>query len=799
MNRILSVVLIATALQLVLYPSMLRAQTETVHGHVVDMQTKQAIIAATVYIDSAGTITNAEGRFETKAKAGKVLVRIEYEGYEKFERKFTVVAGDTNLISIRLNPRTQEMGPIVITGSQDEKRIVEEIVAIEILPADLLANNNATELGEAVDKSIGVQVQDGQISIRGGSSWSYGVGSRTSILVDNLLMQAGDLQTAELKFVPMEIVDRVEIVKGASSVIYGSSALNGVVNVLTKWPGDTAQTEINFFQGVYDTPPGLLKWWDDTQILGSTGMSGYHSRKHKNLDLVFAGNIFRRQSYLQFNDENRLRMLFKTRYNHPNKPGMKFGLNGSLMAERSGRFFLMRGDETFNPNDTNDVDSSQYYLYWWGDGSNDKYIRTQIDPHFSYLTENGTRHRVLMRILNIFREGGHLPDASTTSINVDYLFQKHLTDRITLTAGAPAYLTRSESNLYPGVRISAAGAGYGQIEYKYDRLTALGGVRYEFTHMLSGVGLPDTIADSCGALTSGLPVFRFGTNYRLGKATFLRASWGQAFRQPSVGERCLDSEATLLQVAPNGDLQPERSWNLELGVKQAIKISKFVGYADLSFFWSEYRNLIEYRPFIANVSPITLGFRPDNIQDARVAGFEVSLAGEGKIGQSKLRILTGYTYNYPADLTNHPEQKNIGTYMDSFIFGLTNRFTDSPIPDNIFTDTTSAPMLFRRTRHLVKADAELFYRKVSIGGAFFYSSFPEMIDGVMYLAVRALQDYAEAHKRGDHAIQLRAGWQINDMLKATFIVKNVANRVYASRPGIIEAPRNYLLQFRFRF
>ena len=190
----------------------------------------------------------------------------------------------------------------------------------------------------------------------------------------------------------------------------------------------------------------------------------------ENYDLIVGGNLNRRQSYLEGDDEFRVRANFKTRYRHPKISGLSFGINGNTMYERSAAFFLPI-----------DVQDSSLFA---ADFSTDRYIRTNIDPHFVYLNEKGLRHKLQIRWMNVFRYGNDDdPNAISHFFNSDYQVQKRWgndTNHVVLTAGIPVSYGTATSNLFPGKRITTSGAAYAQGELKRDRLGLTGGVRYEF-------------------------------------------------------------------------------------------------------------------------------------------------------------------------------------------------------------------------------------------------------------------------------------------------------------------------------
>jgi len=106
-------------------------------------------------------------------------------------------------------------------------------------------------------------------------------------------------------------------------------------------------------------------------------------------------------------------------------------------------------------------------------------------------------------------------------------------------------------------------AVYVQVDKKFwNRLNVNGGARFEYF----SVNGSDTIIR---------PVFRFGASTRLWKEGYLRASIGEGFRFPSIAERYIFTTVGGLPIVPNVDIQPERSWAVEVGLMQGIKIGNF--------------------------------------------------------------------------------------------------------------------------------------------------------------------------------------------------------------------------------
>lgn len=786
-------------------------QDVTLSGVITDAETGDPLVGASVVTeDGKGITTDLDGKYVLKLAKKLHKVKYSFIGYEAKVKEIDLSTGAPVTKNVKLGMKSEQLDIVVVSSSQYEKSIAEETVSMEVVSAKLIQSTNATDLGEAIDKTPGVTIQDSQVSIRGGSSWSYGVGTRTAVMQDGMSLMSADLGEPQLRQAPLENVEQIEVIKGASSVVYGSSALNGVVNVITAWPKSAKpKTTVTAFQRVYDNPPDLysdqtytrkrdsagfqvdtlihypedtLKWWNDGNIRGASGINFNHARKIKKLDLIVGGNFFYHKSFLSFADEVRGGINFKTRYHDKKHPGMNYGVNGNIVYEHSGRFFLAA-----NPNEG----ALRSAL-----PSNDRYLRSSLDPHFHYLNEKGYKHSLQSRymyIMRISKNPESTPHAKSHQLMVNYQFQK-LWKRWSITTGLPVNVGISRSNLYSGLRISYSGAVYAQGEFKTERLSAVAGLRYEV------LGVNDYVETST-------PIFRSGINYRFGKGTFVRGSFGQGYRIPTIAERFLDDDLNpQVRIIPNSELKVEKGMSAELGLKQIIAVSKWQAFLDFSYFYQQYKNFVEYGFVTQDSHPelfeglppsYVIGLYPQNVSNALITGFEVGLASRGSVGPIGLTALIGYTYNYPINLDS---AKGYGAnqYLEEFFTYLVDRMeADNP-------DTEK--LLKLRPRHLVKGDIQLSYKKASVGLTTIYGSYPENIPEVETFAVDAISGefgatarYSEDHEKGDLIFNLRASYQVLEQLKVSFIVNNLTNRIYAYRPSKVEPIRNFTLQLRATF
>ena len=123
--------------------------------------------------------------------------------------------------------------------------------------------------------------------------------------------------------------------------------------------------------------------------------------------------------------------------------------------------------------------------------------------------------------------------------------------------------------------------------------------------------------DTINSFVAAKPVFRAGINYQLAKGTFLRSSWGQGYRFPSIAELFIETEvASGIYVFQNPNLKPEEGWSSEVAIKQVFMFGKWKGYIDVAAFIMEYKNMMEFsfgQWQKATIDNLELGFDPSTL------------------------------------------------------------------------------------------------------------------------------------------------------------------------------------------
>lgn len=758
------------------------AQTPlSISGKVVEKSSNSILPGVTVQIVCDGKFIKAvaadsNGHFE-----------IEVGGYEMCDLEFSFVGFLTESFSISeislplnvsLKDVTQALGLAVVSGSISERAVEEEVVPIEVLKPYLAENTNSVGLKGLVAKTSGVAIMDSQVSIRGGSGYSYGVGSRVSLLLDGLPLLSGDLGEIWWSYLPMEHIAQVEVVKCAASSLYGTGASNGVIHFRSVWPSSKKETIVKAFNGIYSDPQNdAWRWWDDSFSPVLNGASVSHRQAWDKVDLVVGGNVMSDKTYLSTGHEQRARLSAKLRFRPAN--GVLFGVSAIAQYQQMGRFILWDDFET------------SAYLPMDGTSSEDKWFNMNIDPWLTFSDKSGGSHKLKTRFYRTARynPSGSISMASNLYMG-EYKYGREFNEHISAQVGTFLSIQSSFSSLYPGVSLLTFNpAVFGQIEGHHGRLRTVLGARFE-----SNVN-PGFYDESSG------PVLRAGLNYEIRKGTNFRASIGQSYRFATIAEKYFSTTLTDgIDVIGNVDLQSESGLNLEAGIKHKVMIGgDKVVYLDAAVFMLEYENMIEYtlRPQLDSEGSIIIEdgvlqffFQALNIGKSRIAGFEWSANGEMKVAGIPVRVFGGTTFQYAGDLSRDTSQINMGAYIDNFLdsFGDTR---DSLV--------TAGSLLKYRNSGNFKLDIEADFGPLTVGGSIIREDYIDDIDWYFNELVSGLANFREQFTDGFASIDARLVYNAADNAKFSFIVSNLKNDVMSSRPGILSAPRSMVFRFDYKF
>jgi len=841
-----------------------------IKGVMMDSVENEPMLGAEIRLNDAegnfvtgGASDFMEGAYEISVAAGTYEMVCSYMGYSSISRSVTIKDGETLVININMAEEVNVLKIVTKTASRFEQPVGKSAISIDVIQPDLVDNTNATKVDEVVDKVPGVTVADGQVNIRGGSGYSYGAGSRVLVLVDDLPLLSGDAGRPSWRDIPVENISQIEVVKGAASALYGSSALNGIINIRTAYAKNKPETKVSIFQTSFLDPKRIeTAWWHRDYVLVNdrdesnpsaadtispalfSGRDGYrkpvelgvqfaHRRKIGKFDLTLGGNYFYQDSYQMGVYEQKGRFNANMRYRFTTK--LNVGINTNINYGKSASFFLWNNQSSYLDGFAGDTIMTEIYTPFSNSITETVATRFNIDPFMTAYDNKDGRHRIQGRYYYVNHENNNDQSNKSQLGYFEYQYQKKFKIESTffgdfkLVAGSVGMYTYATSQLFGNADYNIYnGALYVQGEQGFfkeknsdnTKLVLTFGVRWEINEIQSPDSLqidarnPGLVKNpqpsSMAATGVARPRFRIGLNYEATPFTFIRASWGEGYRYPTIAERYITTQigggSASLAILSNPELKPETGWSAEIGIKQGFKIGNWKGFADLSGFWTEYQSMMEFT--FGGGDPTTtsltnLFFQSVNIDDTRIRGFEFSLMGTGNIGKVDFNVLAGYTFI-------DPQFKN---WEDT---------TKGPVIQAL--SSSSENILKYRNRHSVKFDIEAFFFKkaFSVGFSINYNSAMENIDkafeDIIYknqVAIGYRDDifgigyYRDNYNSGEmimmsarigyrHQFKNADGDEIA-AVKLSVVGKNLLNQEYMLRPAFVDAPTNITVRLDVEF
>lgn len=729
-------------------------QSGIVRGRVTDGHTGDALIGATILVArDRGTVTNHEGFFVLEVPQGNLTITFQYVGYRSQFIPLNVRQGESHQLNIALMPDVTEIEQVIVSAGRVEQRVGESMVSVSVIRPGTLMTDHITDPTELLNKSPGIEILDGQASIRGGSGFAYGAGSRVLALIDGLPMIAPDAGNIRWSLLPFENISQIEIIKGASSVLYGSSALNGIINFRTA--DATPQGTLSFFSeaGIYDAPKQEnWKWWNTPRAFGSFSVS--HLKKYGNTDIGLGSYFQSDPGYRKRNDDTFGRVNFRIRHHNQHIDGLTYGINGSAMLNNKIDFVLWENSHT-------------------GALIHDTSTATRlhgkaliIDPYISLKHQNRFSHDLRIRyqfLRNEFPKGNQI-NSDAISLFTEYQLWIKINRSINLNAGLVQQSSTIRSNFY-GDHKSVNRGAYAQADFSLmNRLKMVTGIRIEHNSLNNESDKP-------------VPLYRAGINYRISSQTFLRSSLGQGYRYPSIAEKFAATTLGAVRIFPNPGLNPESGWNAEIAIKQGIITPKLDGLVDLALFYTQNKDLIEFL-FGIYPDPFTgvfdVGFQANNTEYSRVYGLETEVMLNTKVGIFNYSINGGYVFMYPTEF-------------------------------NPYTLSNTGVLLKYRRKHSAKLSVSASFNRYDLAVHLFARSKILNIDDVFVnpatreSILPGFFDYWQKNNKGHFLADVSFGYRINANYRISLAIKNLTNTEYMGRPGDIQPLRHFSLRFSGTF
>ena len=548
------------------------------------------------------------------------------------QRKILLTAAVLSAISVPAYAAARDGGTsvvtdeVVVTASRTEQEIKETPSAVEVITRADIDKMGAESLAQALKLALGIDIQEN--AMVGNRSALRGMNTnQTLILIDGRRVRTENTSETmnyyELQRVNIDDVERIEIVRGAVSSLYGSEALGGVINVIRKRPAE-AQTSVTLDWTTRQNDQGLRldsgkvgKWAFSTSFKrmgvrerGTDSISNMYGKKYffnidgrmevtkdKHLDVFF--------DYLKEDLEMKDSATQKTTYDHDRI---------TTGAKYSGRD--SRGD----------YEMQVYYTYF----DKNQRTRKRVDSALSSFDDMTYNSLIFDGRRSMQIAPNHLMTVGGEYRKEDYESTRIKGSKTTTLEGVTNQLGDSSMNF---------AALYVQDEWLVSpRWTVIPSVRWDHS-------------DVFGSEMTG----KLGTTYKINKGLRFKANVGTAYRAPTASELYFDWRHTPaarvnVHIVGNPDLKPEKALNFDLGIEG----ERGKTFGKLTYFHNKVEDLIN----INTVVTVIPGFPPtrlmtgtyQNIDNATIQGVELEAKQDLGSGFA-LRGL--YTYlNAQDDKTN---------------------------------------------------------------------------------------------------------------------------------------------------
>jgi outer membrane receptor for ferrienterochelin and colicins len=216
------------------------AQEYSFSGKIIDATNKESIAGAIIRIKDIDKVyvSNLSGNFKiTGQQKGNLQLTVSYVGFESHDLQISLPTKTDSVYTIALRPSIVDMDGVVVTGTRTEKKLKDMPVLTQVIYPENLKENGITSITDALEHEIpGLDFNNEQTPLRPTLTFQGLSSNYVLILMDGERIAGETNGDIDYSMLNLNNVDRIEVVKGASSVLYGSNAIGGVINIITKKP-----------------------------------------------------------------------------------------------------------------------------------------------------------------------------------------------------------------------------------------------------------------------------------------------------------------------------------------------------------------------------------------------------------------------------------------------------------------------------------------------------------------------------------------------------------------------------------
>ncbi len=538
-----------------------------VFGHVIDKETREHLPFVTVKIvgTTIGMSTDATGHYFLKnLPIGKFTLEVSMIGYKKVQKTIVTKAGVSQEVDFELQEEAMSLNELVVSANRNETNRMLAPSLVSVLDVKMLETTNSKNLAQALNFQPGLRVEDNcqncgfsQVRINGLD------GAYSQILIDSRPIYGALTGVYGLEQIPSNMIERVEVIRGGSSALYGSSAIGGVVNVITKEPTRNTGSVSHNLSSIGGSA------LDNNTMFNASMITDHH-----NMGIMLYGQNRDRQGYDHDDDGFSEMPMLKNR-SFGFRSFIKTGIYSKLTLEYHNMHEFRRGGDNFKKQPFQAEVTEQLEHFINGGGIN--YIQNTADLKNKFNLYASAQHTLRKSYY-----GGGASVTELDTINIDKEEIKNVNARLGSYGRSTEFIyslggqyTRSIDNFMFMPADLTTG-----IEYLNNSLTDISGYRVENveqkTHMTSAFLQNEWKNDRWGILLGGRldkhslvkgAIFSPRANIRYnpnGKVNF-RLSYSQGFRAPQYFDEDLHVDLAggeqIIRVLAD-DLKEERSQSL---------------------------------------------------------------------------------------------------------------------------------------------------------------------------------------------------------------------------------------------
>jgi len=595
--------ILAVALMGIL-PGKVKAETGTIEGKVIDAYTHGALVGANVILEGTklGAATDRNGTYTIiSIPPGAYTLTASMMGYKKVTKRINVSAGKTVHVDFDLQQTVLKGNMVVVTATKTRHLLKDVPIATNVITRREIETGNFTAVQQALRYLSGVQVNEsygwgdkGKIEIQGMGE------DHTLILLNGQRVYGGHRNAVDIQAYPLGMVEQIEVVKGPGSCLYGSDAMGGVVNIITR----SASKKPTFFispssgtrgRRVYEANHGL-----------TIGKMGYFLNfAHRESDGIkpetdrYKENAVQGNFEYKFSQNSKLSLMPYYSFQdmkYSDRKQTRYSLNSIWQWKPDNLSILkMRG-------------SFFYYNHRW----------TSFNRRSGESTRTGYKNNAYEMEITYSR----------------YFWKKHL-----ITAGYNFDISKMNNDHIGLTADQTTHSIYVQDEMNLKPVTIILGTRAD-RHNRWGTEINPKISF----------LYKITGDFKI------RGSVGKAFRGPSLVKLYGDNWRMGPYLAhKNPDLKPESSIGYQLGAEWNIFANVLGG---LSFFRNDVENLVSSQYVKSGRPPWDLYW--SNINQAITQGAELNLVSQIT---DNISARLGYTFLNTEDkktgkqLTYKPREK----------------------------------------------------------------------------------------------------------------------------------------------